>query len=390
MPMPEPHPRVAIIARLDHPGGVQSVVLSLIKGLNTQGIRPVLVWDIPPDTSLLKAWGVQAGYEPVRFRVPSRLIDRLPITGQYILQVANTFTPRQIAGQYDFFFIFYNGFLLDVSMPHVRYLSGPPLLPQLDLASPGLRGVPFRLLRQVYKRALRHLSPIYEYHPGDRYVINSQYTAQLFEEAHGVRLPVVHPPIDLSGRTFAADDLARRDTVTFFSRFVDYKRPDMVLKLADCYPQRRFVLMGGVKPQNRAYYAELYQQARAAGGENVFFFDNPSNTKVKEELARTRFFIFPAQNEHFGMATTEAIGSGAIPFVHDSGGQREIVPDKRLRFTDEQFFNQFAALLQLTDIELNDIRFQLRRHIDQFSEESFMEKMLALAGINQNQHKDEA
>ncbi len=371
--MPE---KVAIVARLSQPGGVQSVVLSLIKGLNARGITPDLVWDVPPDPQMLGAKGVQAGFLPIRFPVPSRLLDRAPATVRYTLNVANMITDRQLSRPFDFYFIFNNGFLVTAGIPHIRYLSGPPLLPQLDLASPGLRGLPFRILRRVYRSVLRHRFPAYEFHRGSRYVINSYYTAQLFEEAHGVRLPVVHPPVDLSGRSFSADDLSRRDTITFFSRFVDYKRPELVLQLADCYPQQRFVLMGGVKPQNRAYYETLRQKAK-----NVFFFDNPSEEKVKEELARTRFYVFPAINEHFGMATAEAIGSGAIPFVHDSGGQREIVPDPRLRFTDGRFFDQFAALRQLASNELNAIRFSLREHIEQFSEDAFIEKMMTIAEI---------
>lgn len=376
------HPRVAIIARLDQPGGVQSVVLSLIKGLNQHGIRPEMVWDVPPSSSLLEAKGVQAGFQPVHFPVPSHLLDQVPITVRYFLTLANTLTSRQVTQSFDFYFIFYNGFLVPGDVPHLRYLNGPPLLPQLDLARPGLRGLPFRFIRWVYQRMLFRRFPAYEFHRQSRYVINSDYTAQLFEEAHGVRLPVVHPPIDLTGRSFSAEDIHQRDTITFFSRFVDYKRPEMVLQLADCYPQYRFALMGGVKPQNRAFYEALRKQAVSMGLNNTFFFDNPSDRKVKEELARTRFYIFPAINEHFGMATAEAIASGAIPFVHDSGGQREVVPDPRLRFTDDQFFQQFSALLQRTPEQLNAIRFTLNEHGKQFSENVFIEKMLTLANLN--------
>ena len=63
-------------------------------------------------------------------------------------------------------------------------------------------------------------------------MINSHFTAGLFEQAHGVRLPVVHPPIDVSDRSYDPADLPARDTLTFFSRIVDYKRPEIVLQLA--------------------------------------------------------------------------------------------------------------------------------------------------------------
>jgi glycosyltransferase involved in cell wall biosynthesis len=77
------------------------------------------------------------------------------------------------------------------------------------------------------------------------------------------------------------------------------------------------------------------------------------------------------------MTTAEAIASGSIPFVHNSGGQREIVPDERLRFTDEEYFAKFQALLDLPEAELNQIRQRLSEHIRQYSEEIFIDRMLA-------------
>ena len=373
-------PAVALVGRLDQPGGTQSVMLSLIRGLNNAGIVPDIIWDVPPSTKLLGERGVQTGHQPYRLRVPSRMLDRVPTTIRYLLRVANVFTDEHLSRRYDFYYIFYNGFLVKEA-PHVRYLNGTPLLPQLDNVSPGLRGLPYRIIRAIYRGLLRRRFPAYEYHRDSRYVINAHYTSTLFEEAYGVALPVVHPPIDLSGRSFTAGDIGRRDTITFFSRFADYKRPELVIRLAGYYPDRRFLLMGGVKPAQREYFESLRAMASRQNLRNVTFIDNPSDERIREELARTRFYVFPAVNEHFGMTTAEAIGSGAVPYVHDSGGQREIVPDARLRFTDDRFIEQFAALQSLSDEDLIDIQIRLRDHVAQFSEDAFIEKMIAFLGI---------
>jgi glycosyltransferase involved in cell wall biosynthesis len=370
--------RVAIITRLDEPGGVQSVVLSLIKGLNEEGIIPDIIWDMQPSRDLLDEKGVRAGYHPVRLRIPSPMIFHLPATLRYLLRAVNVFSTKHITQPYDFYYIFFNGFLVNDGTPHVRYLNGPPLLPQLETTPKGFRSIPFRFLRWLYKAGLRKRFPAYEYHKDSDYVVNSHFIAGLFEEAHGVRLPVVHPPIDLSGRSFSPDDLRSRDTITFFSRFVDYKRPEMVLELAKRYRDCRFVLMGGVRSESRPLFESLVEIARTDNLPNVEFFDNPSEEKVREELARTLFYVFPAVNEHFGMSTAEAIGSGAIPYVHDSGGQREVVPDKRLRFSDAQFFTLFENLMQLPDEERNKIRASLRQHIEGYSERVFIQKMVQL------------
>lgn len=361
-----------------------------MKGLNTHGIYPDLVWDVAPRRSLLEERGVKATFTPVHFPIPSHWLDRFPVTIRYILRTADLFTPSDLPQGYDFYYIFNNGFIVNDGTPHVRYLSGPPLLPQLDTVSPGLRGIPYRLLRNFYNRALRQRFPVYEFHRDSRYVINSYYTAQLFEEAHGVRLPVIHPPIDLSSWSFLPEDITSRDTVTYFSRFIEYKRPEMVLALAERYPNQRFVLMGGVKPKQRKYYETIRAKALRDGLVNTFFYDNPSDNQVKQELSRTRFFVFPAVNEHFGIVTVEAIASGALPFVHDSGGQREIVPDPRLRFTDNRFFEQFDNLINLPPETINGLRLALSLYVRRFSEEVFMSKMIAfITGSQESESKNE-
>lgn len=372
----EYHPRVAVVGRLDHPGGVQSVILSLIRGLNRVGITPDLIWD-EQNPDLLEDKGVSARFQPQHFRFRSSLLDRMPISVRYILRVFNFFTERDLRQRYDFFYIFNNGFVVSNGVPHVRYLSGPPLLPQLDLVSPGLRGMPYRLLRLAYRLLLRRWYPIYEYHRESSYVINSGYTAELFEQAHGVRLPVIHPPIDLSGRSFTPGDIHQRDLITYFSRFASYKRPHLVLSLAARHPKMHFVLMGGLQASQQQYYQSLLDQVKEQCLENVTIILNPDDQKVREILARSRFYIFPARNEHFGMTTAESIASGAIPFVHDSGGQREIVPDPRLRFNDSNMFDRFDDLLQLSTVELHDIQMRMSAHVKTFSEEVFVQKMLS-------------
>lgn len=369
--------QVAVVYRLDAPGGVQSCAFSLIKGLNRVGILPDILWDIEPKWSLLAAAGAQARFRKIRFAVPSQVIDQLPYSLRYLVLTANQVNGDRFRQDYDFFYIFYNGFFIANGTPHVRYMPGPPLLPQLQNVSPGLRGVPFRTFRWIYQQFLRKISPVYEYHAGGNYVTISQFTSAMFQEAYRVNLPVISPPIDLDGRNFESTDLAQRDTIMFFSRIVDYKRPEVLLELADRYPKMRCVIMGGVTPHRMPYFLSLQEVARQRNLRNVEFLENPSNQVVREELARARFYIFPTRNEHFGMTTAEAIASGAIPFVHDSGGQIEIVVDPRLRFNDAELLGKFDDLLQISEAELSEIRQKLLVHVQGYSEDVFIEKMLS-------------
>ena len=109
----------------------------------------------------------------------------------------------------------------------------------------------------------------------------------------------------------------------------------------------------------------------------IEFKVNPDEQSVRRELMRARFYFFPAVNEHFGMTTPEAILHGAVPFVHNSGGQVEIVPDERLRFEDATLVESFDRLAALPLPELQEIRSRIRAHAEQYSEPVYLSKMLS-------------
>jgi hypothetical protein len=77
------------------------------------------------------------------------------------------------------------------------------------------------------------------------------------------------------------------------------------------------------------------------------------------------------------MTTVEAIAHGALPLVHNSGGQREIVPFADLRFEDQEMFEQFDRILSMPNAEQNQLRLKLTRHIQQFRESVSVGKLLS-------------
>jgi len=95
--------------------------------------------------------------------------------------------------------------------------------------------------------------------------------------------------------------------------------------------------VGSVAPDKRsADYVKTIEQ-NAAGLPVSFHFD-ASRDEVRELYRKATMFwhatgygslenIHPAKQEHFGIATSEAMSAGVIPLAYASGGQKEIVTD---------------------------------------------------------------
>ena len=81
------------------------------------------------------------------------------------------------------------------------------------------------------------------------------------------------------------------------------------------------------------YLAQVRELVDSLGVPITFMLDQDRKS-VLELIHSSKFYINPKPFEHFGIATVEAIEAGCIPFVHNSGGNKELVPFGELRFDD--------------------------------------------------------
>lgn len=364
--------KVAIVYDMTEMGGVQTCVVSLVKGLNARGIVPTLFWDQPPAKLFTDTMGLKLDYTYVKLPIKSTLLKRLPTTIRYMIEPFNMFKISRIPQEFNFVYAFTPVMLVDEKRPHLFYLSGPPLIPQLES-----RALKFKIAKAFYKIVLERSHPAYIPQKNANYVINSKYTGDMYLEAHGDKLEVVYPSNLLDFAEKEEFNLRNRKYTTFFSRIMSYKRPEMLIELAAHHPDREFIIMGGVSPKREAYLNELINEAKTKNLSNIRFIPNASHEEVDLILKETLIYFFPAINEHFGITTVEAILKGCIPLVHNSGGQREIVPNSELRFEDDSFIEKYNRLISMPEEQMNELMDSVVAHVDQFSEEVYISKMLS-------------
>ena len=206
-------------------------------------------------------------------------------------------------------------------------------------------------------------------------MINSKFTRDLFNIEYDVKLDVIYPA---SLQNFNSKDykLKSKKYITFFSRIVDYKRPELILDLAFQYPNLQFIIMGGLPKNQISFFNSIKMRVLDESLNNITFKVNPTNSVVNNILSKTKIYFFPAKYEHFGITTIEAINMGAIPFVHDSGGQKEIVNNEILRFNDKNLLRKFNILIKMSDNSKKQIFKQLLLHTKRFSNQVFQDKMI--------------
>ena len=160
--------------------------------------------------------------------------------------------------------------------------------------------------------------------PGvDAFATLSRYIAERIERAYGRSATVIYPPVDTEYFTPATpatpsvrgEEGERENFYVTASRFVPYKRVDMIASAFRSIADRKLVVIGDGPDAGKV---------RAAAGPNVELVGRLNREEVRSYLLRARAFVFAAE-EDFGIAPVEAQACGTPVIAFGRGGVTETV-----------------------------------------------------------------
>ncbi len=150
--------------------------------------------------------------------------------------------------------------------------------------------------------------------PGvDSFATLSRFIAERIERAYGRESAVIYPPVDTE--FFTPGSEPREEFYVTASRFVPYKRIDMIVSGFRALADRRLVVIGDGPDAGKV---------RAAAGGNVEMVGRLGREEVRSYLRCARAFVFAAE-EDFGIAPVEAQACGTPVIAFGRGGVRETV-----------------------------------------------------------------
>lgn len=360
---------VAIVQNKLGIDGRSRVVVELIELLNKRGISPDVFVLIGKD--LLQTLSNAFGKNKLDFRPCAVWAVRTLKGGTLPQQNLLNLLTRSTLRQYDVVINSNNTLAwLPVGPRYIHYIHVPP-----KAAMAYGRTIRQPLLWSLYSLPLRLLERLGPVHfDNATFLTNSEYTARLISDAYELSesdIVVIYPPttqVDLSLLTRSSKE---RKGVVSLGNFGPHKRQLEQLQIASEIPDMKFTIIGGVA--NQSYFFQCQQFVLKYNIQNARLLPNVPHHVVREALSSALFFLHTKRFEPFGIATVEAISSGCVPLVHDSGGQREIVPILSLRFQDKD--DAVARLKCLQAAPLDMMQKQLLAHIRQFSAEAFQKRM---------------
>ena len=364
--------RVGIVSRrFEYLGGIQTCIIELVTGLNELGIEPEIVWDEPMDWNALQNPDLRASFGGGRFPVSSERLRSLSPRVARAADAINLRFARLNLDRYDFVYCFVPGVRLPAGVPNVCWLTGP-----WHLRLPGdrvnwERWYDPRELRLAVNHLLWPLKKADKY---SNYVTHSDWIADLFRDRYGFRPPVIWPPA--RSRVLPTPPAEGRSGILWLSRLVPEKRVASMLAVAKALPNQKITLAGAVADES--YLASLKEQIGSEGLNGIRIVENPREAEVASLLTSHDVFVFTAAWEHFGIVTVEAIQAGLLPIVHNTGGQKEIVPVESLRFlSDDELIDRVRSVVDMPQSERVKTIGDLQLHAERGFPKSYQEAMLS-------------
>lgn len=175
----------------------------------------------------------------------------------------------------------------------------------------------------------------------DHVICNSNFTKKVIDKEFGVESIVIYPPVDVE------KIIPKRKeniilSVSRFSGLLQNKGHDILIesfkKMEDSGNSGWKLILAGGAGVGTGDYIEKLEEASAHYP--VQIIKNPDYKTLRDLYGTAKIFWsaagfgedeaeHPEKVEHFGMTVVEAMAAGAIPFVFDAGGHREIIEKGR-------------------------------------------------------------
>jgi glycosyltransferase involved in cell wall biosynthesis len=221
----------------------------------------------------------------------------------------------------------------------------------------------------------------------------SQFTQEWTQRQWEISTQVLYPPSE--GGFGVAD---KQDIILSVGRFATRghtkKQMEMMTTFQklkkSCPPEWTYCCAGSLDdyPEDQAFFADVQRVGTTCGAQAV---TNLRRDELKHQYERAKIFWHatglgideekqPADMEHYGITTVEAMAAGCVPIVINKGGQKEIVQHGVSGF----LWNTLEELQECTLLVMRDeaLRRKMsdaaRTRAAHFSRDSFVSRTMDL------------
>jgi glycosyltransferase involved in cell wall biosynthesis len=376
--------------RMEAHGGGNIVTCWVLQALQDEYDVTVLTWRLFDFAALNRLYGTSLDSARITVRTVHPLLRRFVELDPDVESIQPNMLVQRIAKRWRRRF----NLLLSAEMESdfgergLQYIHAPWLENATSRAKP-LRDLPWKKkLRALIRGEIRPWMLLGDYSfdrmRNNATLTNSDWTAEWIRRVYDMEAITLYPPAPGAFVDVPWDQ--RENGVLCIGRLHPLKRADWIIEqlapLRSVMPDLKIHIIGNQSnnPLEKSFVHERLMPLIKANADWVILHENVSRLELAALASRQRYGIHAMVDEHFGIAVAEMVRAGCIPFVHNSGGQVEIVDkEKRLLFNDDNLLVQMKQVM-FDPAEQNKLRPALAKRASLFMPEHFMNEVREIVG----------
>ncbi|HSX10419.1 MAG TPA: glycosyltransferase [Chlamydiales bacterium] len=189
----------------------------------------------------------------------------------------------------------------------------------------------------------------------------SHYVAKRIRKTYGRDAHVIYPPVDTD---FFSLSTKKEEFYLAASRFVPYKRIDLIVEAFSQMPEKRLVVIGD---------GPDWVKVKSKATQNIELLGYQSDETLKQYLQKAKAFVFAAI-EDFGILPIEAQSCGTPVIAFQKGAVKETIQDgvTGLFFSEQTVEAIVGAVRAFERTQDKYCPEGIRKHAEQFNRSRFM------------------
>ncbi|WP_458206776.1 glycosyltransferase family 4 protein [Haladaptatus sp. NG-SE-30] len=233
--------------------------------------------------------------------------------------------------------------------------------------------------RRAYKRVCAAVAGVTDDHLRKSAVFaNSRWMADLVDRVYDTDAQPLYPPVDTEEFNPVPHDEQENGFVSI-GRFAPDKNILRNIEIITRLHKRGHdVHLHLIGPPHMSDYQQQIE-ARAEKHDFIHIENEVSRKELVQLVNTHRYGLHGKNNEHFGMVVAEMVAGDALPFVPNSGGQREIVNNQSTLLYDtvSEAVENIDTVLSNPDLE-RELRTNLPSITERFSRNRFRTEIRAV------------
>jgi len=335
---------------LQPPGGSNGLASWVLQALVHEHRVTVLSWhpvEVEPINRFFGTRLQHSEFDHLVVPAPWRFVtDHLPVPAALARSSLLMRYTRRVSAGFDVIFGLYNE--TDHGRRGIQYINYPSYLRPRPAADLRWYHRPRAALAAYYALTDRLAGFSVDRMKTNLTLVNSDWTGTRVRAFLGGNPRTLYPPVADPGPGLSwAERSPHFLAVGRISPEKDYERVMRILtRVRDTAPDLRLTIVGTPDRHTARYFTNLQTLARSYG-DWILFRQNVTRDELGGLMGSHRYGLHGMREEHFGMAPAELVRAGAIVWVPDGGGQKEIVgDDPALVFdSDEDAVRKINAVL---------------------------------------------